>query len=239
MTTPIHAHAATQAAPAPSDADLVAATRRGDAGSFELIMRRHNRLLYRTARGIVSNDAHAQDVVQETYMRAFTRLDSFQGHSELKTWLVRIAINAALDLMRREGRIVQIDDTEHSALDPNLEQTMTALSSNDAAPDAALARGQMRDLLQWAIEQLPPKYRSVFMLRAVEELSVEETARCLALTTDVVKTRYLRARAMLRDALGAKLEAHTHRIYEFDGAACDAVVAHVISNLRQMGVIRQ
>lgn len=223
----------------PADPDLVTQARAGSAAAFELIMRRHNRLLYRTARGIVSNEAHAQDVVQETYLRAFTRLDSFRHESTLSTWLARIAINVALDLVRREGRHISLDaEAEPSAQPPFSEHAMPTQTSDGQGADAAAERGQMRGLLQEAITQLPPLYRSVFVLRAVEEMSVEETAQCLNVSADVVKTRYLRARALLRDALSARIEAHSTEIFAFDGAHCDAVVSRVLQALRQQGLIR-
>lgn len=246
--------ASTQSPTAPTDHELVASARGGSATSFELIMRRHNRLLYRTARGIVGDEAQAQDVVQETYLRAFTRLDSFRAEAALGTWLARIAINVALDTVRRDGRHLSLDEhtdaselsTATSSLSPR-EHTMTSTSSSplnplnagmQEAPEFAAERSQMRGVLQDAINQLPPKYRSVFMLRAVEEMSVEDTAFCLNLSADVVKTRYLRARAMLRDVLGARIEAQSAQVFAFDGAACDGVVSRVMAALRQQGLIR-
>lgn len=223
---------------AEGDSEIATRARNGDAAAFELIMRRHNRLLFRTARGIAADDAEAQDIVQETYLHAFTRLDSFRGDAALGTWLARIAINVALDAQRRKGRQVRIDDSQDLAAEPSPEHTMSFSAPPREAPDAAVERGQLRALLQSAIEQLPPIYRSVFMLRAVEELSVDETAFCLHVSADVVKTRYLRARALLRDALGAQLEAHAHDVFAFAGASCDAVVANVLAALRTQGLIR-
>lgn len=222
----------------PADPDLVAQARAGSAAAFELIMRRHNRLLYRTARGIVNGEAQAQDVVQETYLRAFTRLDSFRNEAALGTWLARIAINVALDTVRREGRLVSLDDETQPRTDAPTEPVMPMTLPHGEAADAAAERGQMRGLLQEVIAQLPPLYRSVFVLRAVEEMSVEDTALCLNVSAEVVKTRYLRARALLRDALGARIETQTPEVFSFDGAACDAVVAHVLSTLKQQGLAR-
>ncbi len=107
-----------------------------------------------------------------------------------------------------------------------------------ADPGVQVERSQMRALLQQAIDGLPPIYRSVFILRAVQEMSVDETASCLQVSEAVVKTRYLRARSMLRDALGARIEAHAHDVYAFAGARCDAVVAQVLAQLRRDGRIR-
>lgn len=209
------------------DAALAAEACRGDAAAFELIMRRHNRLLFRTARGIVADDAEAQDVVQETYLRAFERLGDFRGDAALATWLARIAINLALDALRRRGRVVW--------LDPDKEDDMTP--STDPTPEAAAEGAQMQRLLQSAIDGLPPIYRSVFILRAVQELSVEQTADCLGVSAEAVRTRHLRARALLRDTLGARVEAHAQSVYPFAGAHCDAVVSAVLARLRQNGSI--
>jgi len=220
-----------------SDADLVARAARGQAAAFEAIMRRHNRLLFRSARGVVDDDAEAQDVVQETYLRAFTTLHAFRGDCALGTWLARIAINVALDALRKRGRIVRLDDVEELRAEPDREETMSFNAPAPISPDTHAERGQMRALLQRAIDGLPAKYRSVFILRAVQEMSVDETAACLELSAAVVKTRYLRARSMLRDALGAQVEAHAHDVYAFAGARCDAVVAHVLAALQRRGLI--
>lgn len=224
-------------AAAGDDDELVARAGRGEALAFETLMRRHNRLLFRSARGVVGDDAEAQDVVQETYLRAFTTLSSFRGDCALGTWLARIAINVALDVQRKRSRSVPIDDTQAFGDEPAMEHVMAFNAPAQAAPEAQLAVRQTRALLQRAIDSLPPIYRSVFILRAVQEMSVDETAACLQVTDAVVKTRYLRARAMLRDALGAMVEAHAHDVYAFAGARCDAVVAGVLAELRRRGHI--
>lgn len=223
-----------------SDHDLVAAVRTGDASAFEAIMRRHNRLMFRTARGIVADDADAQDVVQEAYLRAFTAMPTYRGEAALSTWLARIAINVALSLQRKQGRLVQLDeapeatDAGHGAEDP-----MADHSSDHASPETRAAQAQVRGLLQRAIDELPPLYRSVFMLRAVQEMSVEEAASALQVSADVVKTRYLRARAMLRDALRADVGAtEATQLYAFAGDRCDEVVAAVLAQLHARGLIR-
>ena len=169
--------------------------------AFETIVRRHNRLLFRTARGVVPDDAEAQDVVQETYLRAFTNLHAYRGDSSLGTWLARIAINVALSSQRKKGRFVQLEDAVPPAGAADPENAMPLHMPDHEGPDAMAERQEMRALLQASIEDLPVIYRSVFILRAVEELSVEETAFCLGVSEDVVKTRFLRARAMLRDKL--------------------------------------
>lgn len=219
------------------DADLVARADGGDEAAFEAIMRQHNRLLFRSARGIVSDDAQAQDVVQETYLKAFSALHTFRGDCALGTWLTRIAIRVAIDQQRKAGRIVDLDERPGIDTPTSMETLMERNAPATDAPDTSAERAELRAALQRAIDSLPPIYRGVFMLRAVEEMSVDDTASCLQVSSDVVKTRYLRARALLRDALGAQLEAHTQHVYAFAGARCDAVVNHVLAELQRRGRI--
>jgi RNA polymerase sigma-70 factor (ECF subfamily) len=219
------------------EARLVGAACDGDAAAFEAIMRRHNRLLFRTARGIAADDAEAQDVVQDAWLRAFTRLASFRGEARLATWLARIAINAALDARRKRGEVVALEAARDDDAANPAELTMSTAESD--TPDGAAERRELRELLQSAIESLPPIYRSVFMLRAIEEMSVDETAYCLRVSDAVVKTRYLRARALLRDALAGEVERQAPRAFAFAGARCDAVVAHVLAELDRRGLIRR
>lgn len=219
------------------DADLVARAHGGDEAAFETIMRQHNRLLFRCARGIVADDAEAQDVVQEAYLKAFAGLHGFRGECALGTWLARIAVRIALDQQRKRGRVVTFEERPDPDSTTPMEHLMARNAPAAEAPDSQAERGELRAALQRAIDSLPPIYRSVFILRAVEEMSVEDSASCLQVSCDVVKTRYLRARALLRDALGAQLEAHTQQVYAFAGARCDAVVAHVLSELKRRGRI--
>ncbi|MFC4522603.1 RNA polymerase sigma factor [Cupriavidus pinatubonensis] len=224
------------------DAELVAGARAGEASAFEAIMRRNNRLLFRTARGVVPDDAEAQDVVQETYLRAFTSLDSFRGEAALSTWLARIAINVALTTQRKNGRIVQLEvrleDQESLAAEPSQENVMSFRAPDGELPDAMAERGQVRELLQAAVENLPVIYRSVFILRAVEDMSVEEAAYCLGVSSDVVKTRFLRARTMLRGSLAEQVKPYLHGTFSFAGQRCDAVVNYVLAALQLRGLIR-
>lgn len=219
-----------------SDEQLVASALQGEQSAFEAIMRRHNRLLFRVARGVVSDDAEAQDVVQETYLRVFTRLGDFQGSASLGTWMARIAINVAMDVLRRFSRSVPLE-VQDLGQEPSPEHMMSFSTPPTESPESMTARTELRALLQSAIECLPPIYRSVFMLRAVQEMSVDETAYCLQVSDAVVKTRYLRARSMLRDALGAQIEAHAESVFAFAGARCDQVVRHVVAELQQRHLI--
>lgn len=217
------------------DAALVARALGGEAAAFEAIMRRHNRLLFRAARGVVHDDAEAQDVVQEAYLRAFARLSDFRGDAALGTWLARICIRAALDVLRQRRRSVVIDAAQAPDQEPPPEHAMSYFAPPDGAPDAALARTELRAVLESAVQDLPPPYRSVFMLRAVQEMSVQEAAFCLDISEELVRTRYLRSRAMLRDALGARVEACAESAFPFAGTRCNQVVQQVLAELRRRG----
>ena len=221
----------------PGGLELARQALAGETSAFEAIMRRYNRLLFRSARSIASDDAQAQDVVQEAYLQAFLHLDSFRGESELGTWLVRITIHVALQAQRRKGHLVQLEDGWDSADMTCAETEMPNQFVSPEPPDRAAERGELRTLLQAAIADLPVIYRSVFMLRAVENMPVDEVAHCLGVNAAVVKTRFLRARAMLRDALADQFQAYAPSTFAFAGARCDAVVAHVMARLREQGLV--
>ena len=215
---------------------LLAALRQGQAHAFEHLMRRYNRLLFRAARGILHDDAEAQDAVQETWLRAFRSLASFRGDASLATWLTRIAIHQALDQQRKLGRIVLWD--ADPAQEDEMPRSPSDLAMQPPSPEQELARREVRRRIEQAIDLLPPIYRAVFILRAVHGLSVEDTALALQVSGDVVKTRYLRARAMLREELAFDPETEAAYLHDFAGARCDETVATVLARLRAAGVIR-
>jgi RNA polymerase sigma-70 factor (ECF subfamily) len=223
-------------APAADDRLLLAALRQGQAKAFEQLMRRYNRLLFRSARGIVRDDAEAQDAVQETYLSAFLALDGFRGDASLATWLTRIVVNQALSQQRKLGRVVLWNE-DFSAGGSEMPTDPTSRNESPS-PEDEVARLQVRQRLAAAVDALPPIYRSVFMLRAVEGLDVEETALALDVSQDVVKTRFLRARAMLRARLDFDPETEAGALHQFAGHRCDDVVARVLAQLRASGVIR-
>ena len=220
----------TAIAPCDGEPELLARLRAGQADAFAQLMRRYNRLLFRAARGILDDDAEAQDAVQEGYLSAFLALDDFRGDASLGTWLTRIVINHALGRQRKLGKLVFLDEGllfhEESAM------------ADDYAPEATASRNELRRRLQAAIDQLPPIYRCVFILRAVADLSVEDTAASLSVSQDVVKTRYLRARAKLRRQLDGAGEADLRNVHDFMGPRCDEVVRQVLARLRAAGVVR-
>lgn len=218
---------------ASDDSALLAGLRQGQARAFEQLMRRYNRRLFRVARGIVRDDAEAQDAVQEGYLHAFQSIHGFRGESSIATWLTRIVINHALTQQRRAGRLVAwSEEHDEEGVMPH-DHEEPGRSAEDE-----FARRELRERLQQAVDLLPPIYRSVFILRSVEGMSVEETAQALNVSGDVVKTRLLRARAMLRDALSPAGETEARHLYDFQGHRCDEAVAVVLARLRSLGVIR-
>jgi len=225
--------AAPQAAQTPED-EWIARAAAGDGAAFERLMRRHNRLLYRTARAILKDDAEAEDAVQEGYLRAWRALGSFRAESRFSTWLVRIVANEALGRLRRTSAPVIALEAAMAARDP---ETQAALAdAPDRGPEQRLARAQVRALLESRIDLLPDMYRSVFMLRAVEEMSVDEVAHALDLPEATVRTRLFRARALLREGLASEMDVALGEVFAFDGERCDRIVANVLARARDEGL---
>jgi len=177
-----------------NDTELVATTLAGDIRAQTALMRTHYRMLYRTARSILRDDAEAEDAVQEAYLQAFRALGTFRGESKLSTWLVRITVNEALMRRRKANAAARID------VEPD------DLISGEAGPDSIAHGGEMRQLLAAHISALPEGYRKVFMMRAIEELSVEETAAALGIPEATVRTRYFRARNLLRTFMAGAVD---------------------------------
>lgn len=218
--------AARSSSPSP-DAELAARAASGDAGAFEAIMRRHNRLLFRTARSILKSDSEAEDALQEAYLRAWRALGSFRADAKLSTWLVRIVINEALGRMRRrDGQIIPLDAAMNST-EPETQASLTA--DPDRQPERLAMRAEIRRLMEARIDLLPDTFRSVFMLRAVEEMSVEEVSQALGIPEATVRTRFFRARGMLREGLACDIDVALGDAFAFDGARCDRIVAVVLA----------
>ena len=210
------------------DAELAALARQGDGAAFRVIMQRHNRRLYRAARAVLHDDAEAEDVVQEAYVRAFAALGDFRGDSSLATWLTRIALNEALGRLRRRRPTVAIETFDAR---PEARVIPFPLMSPDMNPEQAAARQDVRRLLERAIDGLPEPFRVVFVLRDVEELSIEETAAQLGLRPETVKTRLHRARRRLREALDAELASALTDAFPFAGARCARITDAVLKRL--------
>ena len=214
-----------------ADAEMLARIAAGDMAAFEMLMRRYNRPLYRTARSIVRDDADAEDVLQEAYLLIFRNLGKFRGEASLSTWLTRIVVNEAIARSRKNGRTAEII---RFASEPELDEApaealMRGLETEQ--PEQVAERGQLRRLIEKRIDDLPEAFRIVFVLRALEELSVEETAACLNIPDATVRTRYFRAKSLLRESLSRDLDVALEGAFSFDGARCDRIVAGVLSRL--------
>ncbi len=214
-----------------SDHELVELAQAGDAGVFRTIMQRHNRRLYRVARGVLGDDSEAEDVVQESYLRAFRNLAGFRGESSLATWLTRIAINEALS--RKRTRRPTTDLSKLDLVDEQGEARVLIFPGVRAGadPEADASRAQIRRLLERGIDELPENFRVVFVMRDIEQMSVEETASQLDILPETVKTRLHRARRLLREALQEKLGTALQDSYAFDGARCERMTEEVLHRL--------
>ena len=217
-------------APDAPDAELASRAAAGNPAAFELIMRRHNRTLFRTARAILRDDSEAEDALQEAYLQAYGALGTFRGDAKLSTWLARIVANQSLQRLRKRERRAQILPLQQPGTgEAELEETPDV--KTDKGPEAAAAQSEMRRLLESQIDTLPDAYRTVFMLRAVEEMSVEETAEILGMPPATVRTRFFRARSLLREALALKIDLACEDAFAFAGERCDRVVAFVLNHI--------
>ena len=218
---------------AATDAELVERAAKGDDSAFERIMRKNNRLLFRTARSILKSDAEAEDALQEAYLRAWRALSTFRADSKLSTWLVRIVINEALGrLRRRKGAQVIPLESVMESFDRQPQESSEEDDPN-REPDRLAMRSQVRRLMEARIDLLPEAFRTVFMLRAVEELSVEEVAAALEIPEATVRTRFFRARSLLREGLSRDVDLVISDAFSFDGGRCDRIVANVLTKLAE------
>jgi RNA polymerase sigma-70 factor, ECF subfamily len=210
------------------DAELLTHLRAGRSSAYAALMRRHNQRLYRLARGILKDDAEAEEAVQEGYVRAFTHLDGFKGEASLATWLARIVLNEALGRLRRRPPTVDIDDMAEA---PASADGAPTLATAEPSPEQAIARLEIRRAIEKAVDGLPPSFRSVFILRAIEQMSIEETAACLGVPGETVKTRFHRANKLLRQSLAARFGAILDDTFPFLGARCNRLIARVLQRL--------
>jgi RNA polymerase sigma-70 factor (ECF subfamily) len=208
--------------------ELVARARDRDEAAIRSIMQSNNRRLYRLARGILRNDSEAEDVVQETYVRAFTHLDGFNGDSSLSTWLSRIAINEALGRLRRERPSVEISSLPPGTLEAQIIPFPLAASID---PEQTMAQREIQNVVEHAIDELPEPFRLVFMTRVVEGMNIEETAEILNLKPETVKTRLHRARTMLRENVERKIGPVVMEAFPFAGRRCERLTEAVLKRL--------
>lgn len=212
-----------------SDEEVVQRVRAGETHLFEVIMRRYNQRLYRVARAVLRDDAEAEDVVQQAYVNAYRHLEQFQSRAAFSTWLTKIALYEALARARRQGRFDETDTIDHGD-----DDTMEALKSQGPDPERQAFVGELRTLLESAIEALPGHYRSVFVMREVEGMNTAETAACLEITEETAKTRLHRARTLLRDDLYQRAGVVSGAAFPFEAPRCDRMVAGVFERIEAL-----
>ena len=216
-----------------TDLELAQRIASGDKRAFELLMRRHNQILYRTARSILKDDAEAEDAAQEAWLLAYRAIGNFRGDAKLSTWLVRIVVNEAISRGRKRSRgaeVIQLSGEtlgDAEAVEENVNRTLPE------QPEHAARRAQTRRLLEAKIDELPDAFRTVFVLRALEELSVEESAVALDIPEATVRSRFFRARGLLREALSKEIDLAYGDAFAFAGARCDRIVAGVLARLEE------
>lgn len=207
---------------------------RGDRLAFEQLMRRFNRRLYRLARATLRDDAEAEDALQDAYLAAYRAIGGFRGESSLSTWLSRLVLNACLARLRKQARRDNIVPMVRTADASELDEHAMSPTHTEQPPDL-IARSQLRALIERRLDELPQAFRAVFVLRGVEELSVEETARVLGIPEATVRSRHFRARGLLREALARDVDLAERDVFAFDGARCDRIVAKVLDRLAAEG----
>jgi RNA polymerase sigma-70 factor (ECF subfamily) len=227
-----------QAAPAPSgfadmsDAEIARRIVSGDRVVLAAMMRRYNQTLFRTARSILKDDAEAEDSVQEAYLLAYHAMAGFRAEARLSTWLVRIVVNEAIGRRRKQKRRADVvwlsGDREADRETQDIENMSEA---SHGQPERDTLRSQTRRLIEARIDQLPDAFRTVFVLRAVEEMTVEETATALGVPSATVRSRYFRARTLLREALALEVDSCIDSAFGFAGERCDRIVAAVLARL--------
>lgn len=217
------------------DTALALQVAKGNLAAFETVMRQCNRKLFRIARGVLRDDAEAEESLQEAYLIAYTQISTFRGEARLSTWLSRIVINEALGRLRKrkrdrvvipiaqEDRQIEHDDKERALADESM-----------ASPERETLRTELRGILERKIDDLPVAFRTVFIMREVEEMTVEETAQCLSIPDATVRSRLFRAKGLLRESLAREMDIATLDVFGFAGERCDRIVAAVLSTLKKV-----
>lgn len=216
-------------APELSDADLVGRALAHDAGAFRAIMQKHNRRLYRIARGILRNNSDAEDAVQDAYVSAFTHLASYRGESALGTWLSRIVINEALGRLRSKRTTLDFTSLDATRSKAEIIQFPLATASDD--PERTMAQRQILELVEHATDNLPAAFRMVFITRVIEGMSLEETSELLDIRPQTVKTRLHRARQLVREQLDKQIGPLQMDAFPFAGRRCERMTDAVMKRL--------
>jgi len=214
---------------AADDAELVRRALARDAGAFRAIMQKHNQRLYRIARGILRNNADAEDAVQDAYVSAFTHLASYRGESALATWLSRIVMNEALGRLRQRRPTVDVAALEAPRREAEIIQFPLSTPNDD--PERTMAQRQILQLVEQATDNLPEAFRLVFVTRVIEGMSIEETSELLGIKPETVKTRLHRARQLVRDQLDKQIGPVLMDAFPFAGRRCERMTAAVMKRL--------
>ena len=207
------------------------ATLRAEHEAFAQIMRRHNQRLFRTARAILRDDAEAEDALQDAYLKAIRAIGAFRADSKLSTWLVRITVNEALGRLRRSRRAAEVIPLAADSAD-GMEAHENVMDEKTRTPEQETLRAESRRIMEAKIDALPDAFRAVFVLRAIEELSVEEAAAALDIPEATVRTRFFRARGLLRESLSRELDLALDSAFHFAGERCDRITERVLARLR-------
>lgn len=210
------------------DEEIVRRILDGEALLFEVLMRRHNRRIYRAVRSILRDDSECEDAMQEAYVSAFAHLSQFAGRAKFSTWLTRIAVNEAIKRSCARGKIELFDLEDYEAEE---DGAMPAFHSNSTSPEADASRHELSGLLEDAILALPLSYRAVVMLRDLEEMNTSEAAEALSLTESNVRVRLHRAHDLLREELLARAGGSSAKAFGFEAPRCDRVVQAVFARL--------
>lgn len=209
-----------------ADEEIVRRVVAGERELFELLLRRYNQRIYRAVRAVLRNPDDAEDVMQQAYINAYRYLHQFEGRSKFATWLTKIALREAVARNRKSVAFL------HVVPELRGENTMNEFPEPGPDPEARAVAADLMQHVEAEVAALPETYRSVLLLREVEGLSTDETAACLEISTDVVKTRLHRARAMLREALYRRAGVGLQTIFGFGAQRCDRVVARVMEEIR-------
>ena len=215
-----------------NDTELVARTAHGDHAAFAAVMRRYNSKLFRVARAILKNDAEAEDALQDAYLQAYRCIGDFRGDAQLGTWLTRIVVTRSLMRLRRQKRDHVVVPFRAASASPAVDHEIEDVADEQAEPPSnAVLRAEIRRMLEQRIDELPVAFRTVFIMREVEDMTVQETAACLGIPEATVRTRLFRARTMLRQSLERDVDAATADIFAFAGTRCDRIVAAVLARM--------
>lgn len=231
MSQPARISPITGIDPKVDDAELARRVAAGEEAALRLMMRRHNQTLFRTARAILRDDSEAEDAVQDAYLKAIRGIGAFRSDAKLSTWLVRITVNEALQRLRRSRRTAEVIPLAGDLFEGGEAQD-NVIDENAETPEQQTLRAESRRIMEAKIDALPESFRAVFVLRAIEELSVEETAAVLDIPEATVRTRFFRARSLLRESLSREMDMALDDAFHFAGERCERITERVLAKLR-------